>query len=102
MWVRVSGGVIRSVWVIQCGCSQGQCGCSQVSVSVGVIRSVWVRVSVGVGRCGNGLSFSGVQLNHILINNSMFQLSLSATNHRGVSLPLLLLFLKCENDSFVK
>ena len=32
----------------------------------------------------------------------MFQLSLSATNHRGVSLPLLLLFLKCENDSFVK
>ena len=54
MWVRVSVGVIRSVWVSQCACSQGQCGCSQVSVSVGVIRSVWVRVSAGVVRVSVG------------------------------------------------
>lgn len=49
---------------------------------------------MGVGRCGNGLSFSGVQLNHILINNGMFQLSLSATNHTGVSLPFVVVVFK--------
>ena len=46
MWVRVSVGVIRSVWVSQCACSQGQCGCSQVSVSG------CNQISVGQGQCG--------------------------------------------------